>query len=267
MRLSVRPCTRWGIFSSVARTVVAPEGRPLIQAVAMPCLRRRTRPMPSRMEKVLDSVPSAAMCTVPSVRMPSTSMAKSLMADQREAGRAEGMGSSADPVGDVCDGGVAGGAIGVLELGGEGHGHVERGDAQGRGLEVEEVFLGQTGDELGTEAVGASALVDDDEAVGALQRGADGVEIERGERAQVEDIEGLFVFPGEVVAGLDGEVDHLAVGDDGGEVAAAQVAGLPDVAVGGIPGDGGFAAAVETLVFEEEHGVVVLVGGEQGVEG
>ena len=60
---------------------------------------------------------------------------------------------------------------------------------------------------------------------------------------------------------------HLAVGDDGGEIALMHVAGLPDRAVVGIELHRLPAPAVEALVLEKNHGVVILVGGQQGVEG
>ena len=74
-----------GTRSSVARSVVAPEARPEIQATATPAWCSRTRPMPSRMEKFLVSLPSLAIATVPSVSTPSTSIANSRMAAQRAA--------------------------------------------------------------------------------------------------------------------------------------------------------------------------------------
>ena len=89
----------------------------------------------------------------------------------------------------------------------------------------------------------------------------------RASDARIEEIEGSLVFGGEVVGGLRGEVDHFAVGDDGGVVAREEMFGLPDVAVVGIPGHIEFASAVEAFVFEEQDGIIVLVSGEEGVEG
>ena len=142
----------------------------------------------------------------------------------------------------------------MFELGGEGDGEVEGADAQGRGFEVEKVLLGEARDELGAEAVGAAAFVEDDEAVGAGEGSFDGVEAQGGEGAEVEEVEGGLVFSFKIRGDLGGEVGHLAVGDEGGEVAGGEVTGGPHVAVGGVPGDRAFAAAVETLVLEEEDG-------------
>ena len=76
---------------------------------------------------------------------------------------------SADPRRDRLDQLGPGRAKGLLELGGEGYRQVEGADAQGRGLEREEMLLGQAGNQLGTEAMGAPALVQDDQAVRAVQ--------------------------------------------------------------------------------------------------
>lgn len=35
---------------------------------------------------------------------------------------------------------------------------------------------------------------------------------------EVEDVEGVFIFGGKVVGGVECEVDYFVVGDDGGEV-------------------------------------------------
>ena len=66
----------WATLSSEALSAVAADLRPEIHASSTPHLRSSTRPRPSVIEKRLDSVPSEAMQTVPSVRTPSTSMAK-----------------------------------------------------------------------------------------------------------------------------------------------------------------------------------------------
>ena len=114
----------------------------------------------------------------------------------------------------------------------------------------------------------AAAFVEDDEAVGVRATDARMASRRSGARgAEVEEVEGLFVFGFQILGGLGGEVGHLAVGDEGGVPAGADVAGLPDLAVVGIPRHSVFAAPVEGLVFEEEDGVVILVGGEQAVEG
>ena len=61
-------------------------------------------------------------------------------------------------------------------------------------------------------------------------------------------------------------MNHFTVGHEGCEVAGAELPGSPDGAVVGVPGHGCFSSAVEGFVLEEEDGVVVFVGGEEGVE-
>ena len=155
----------------------------------------------------------------------------------------------------------------MFQLGGEGDGEVERADAERGGFQVGELGFGETGDEFGAEAVGAAALVDDDEPAGAGERGLDGVEPERRETAQVEEVEAVLVLAGEVVADLRRRVHHLAVGDECGVVARAELPRLPDLAVARVPDDRLLAAAVERLVLEQDHGIAVLVGRQQRVEG
>lgn len=80
-------------------------------------------------------------------------------------------------------------AEGLFELGGEGDGEVERGDAERSGLEGREMFFRETGDEFGAEAVGATAFVQDDEASRAGEGTFDGFEFQRRERAEIEEVE------------------------------------------------------------------------------
>ena len=128
------------------------------------------------------------------------------------------------------------------------------------------MFFRETGDEFGAEAVGAAAFVEDDEASCAGEGTFDGVEFQRRERAEIEEVEGLFIFGGEIIGGCLGEVNHFTVGHEGCEVAGAELPGRPDGAVVGVPGHGCFSPAVEGFVLKKKDGVVVFVGGEEGVE-
>src|SRR4051812_20589150 len=96
-----------------------------------------------------------------------------------------------DPRRNAVDDLVVGRTEDFLEFGGEGDGEVERGDAQGRSLQRGEVRFGKARDELGAEAVGAAAFVQDDEAAGARERRLDGVEFQRRQGAEVEQVESL----------------------------------------------------------------------------
>ena len=126
--------------------------------------------------------------------------------------------------------------------------------------------LSQAGDELGAETVVAATLVQHDQAAGTGERGGDGVELERREAAQVEEVEAVLVLLGEEVADFAGNVHHFAVGDKGCEITLPQLAGLPDLAVVRVPRDRLAAAAVQGLVLEEDDGIVVLVGRQHRVE-
>ncbi len=114
--------------------------------------------------------------------------------------------------------------------------------------------------------MGAAAFVQHAEAMGARDRGANLVEAQGGEGAQVPDLDGVFVFVLQILGGLVGELGHLAVGDEGGVGAGADEAGAPDRAIIGIPGERVLAASIQGLVLEEQDGVAVFGGGEHGVE-
>ena len=154
----------------------------------------------------------------------------------------------------------------MFQLGGERDGEVERGDAERRRFQRAEMFFRQLGHEFGAEAVGTPAFVQHDQAAGACEGGADGIERQGSQGAQIEKIEGRFVFGREIIARLIRQVHHLAVRHKRGEVARPHFPRLPDVAIVGIPDDRRPAPAVKRLVFEKDDRVVVLVGGENRVE-
>ena len=104
---------------------------------------------------------------------------------------------SPHPRGDGFDDLVLAGAVDGFEFGGEGHGDVEGGDPQRGGFELAELLLGEAGDQFGPETVGAPAFVDDNQAAGAGERGFDQVEPQRGEGAQVKEVEARRALIGE----------------------------------------------------------------------
>jgi hypothetical protein len=69
-----------------------------------------------------------------------------------------------------------------------GNGRVEAGDALRRRLEVEERLLVDERDDLRAEAAALRRLVHHDDAAGLLDRLDDGVDVERPEGPQVDDL-------------------------------------------------------------------------------
>src|SRR5688500_4546692 len=67
-------------------------------------------------------------------------------------------------------------------------GRVPSGDAFDRRLQVIEAMLLHQGHEFGAEAAGARGLVDHHAAAGLFHRGNDGVQVQRPDRAQVDDL-------------------------------------------------------------------------------
>src|SRR5262249_31099676 len=90
---------------------------------------------------------------------------------------------------------------------------VEAGDSQDRRLQVVEALLGQAGGALGAVAGEASRLVHDDGATGAAHGVGQGLVIEGGQRAEVDDLD-VRVFLGGGLGGLQGGSYHPAVGDE-----------------------------------------------------
>ena len=90
-------------------------------------------------------------------------------------------------------------------------GRVPAGDARHRRFQVVEAVLLHQRRQLGAEAGGQRRLVHDDAAPGLLHRGDDGVEVERQQGAQIDDLG--------IDAGLLGrrlrDIDHGAIGKHG----------------------------------------------------
>src|SRR5258708_16087435 len=110
--------------------------------------------------------------------------------------------------------------------------------------------------------MGAAALVQSDQAMSPFQRGANIIEFQRRKRAKVEEIEGLFVLAGEIIADLLGDQRHLTVGDKGRMVSGAKSLRRPNIVIIGIPSHRVFSTTIEPFVFEEQDRIVVLVCSE-----
>lgn len=156
---------------------------------------------------------------------------------------------------DGLDDEVYGGERERLERLSVGGGHVSAGDALGRGVEeVERGRLAHLGDDLGPDTKGREAALDRDEVVGLLDGRDDGVDVERADRAEVDDLDLDARLLLESLGGLDRVADGLGVRDD------RQVRALP-LHLGLAEGNGkvgrhlllghGEGGAVEELVLEE----------------
>src|SRR5690606_20513338 len=105
-----------------------------------------------------------------------------------------------------------------------GIGRVPAGDADHRRFEVPEAVLLHQRGKLGAETGGQRRLMDDDAAAGLLHRGDDGVEVERHEGAQGDD---LGVDAGVLGCGCR-DIDHGAVGEHGDGQTLAPHLGLAE---------------------------------------
>ena len=169
-------------------------------------------------------------------------------------------------------------------------GRVPAAHPQNRGFEVIEAGIGDNRNELGAEARGQRRLVDDDAAAGLLHRGGDQVEVERHQRAKVEDLR----VDADRLCRRFGDMHHRPIGDHGdGRALAAHdalaerdgIAALRHLAERVLRPrrDRLVVVAVErpvieALRLEEDHRVVVLdrrdqqalgivgIGGDDGLQ-
>ena len=129
---------------------------------------------------------------------------------------------------------------------------VGRRDAPGV-VEVAEAVLDDRGEHLARPAAGQRPLLDDDEPVRLLDRGEDGLGVERPQRAQVDHLDRDAV---RVELGRGGEASCTPF------IAVTSVTSLPSRTTAASPSRAGapFDLALErvqALVLEEEHRVVV----------
>ncbi len=131
-------------------------------------------------------------------------------------------------------------------------------DPQHGCLQVVEAPLRDASGDLRAGAVEHRCLVDHDQPAGLLDRGLDGVEVDRGHRAQVHDLDRLALLLG-CRGGLQADLHHRAVGREC-EVRAGTGDGGPVQ----LPRDGlGVELAlvpVAALRLEEDDRVVALDG-------
>ena len=154
-------------------------------------------------------------------------------------------------------------------------GRVPAGDAQDRRLERIEAALRHLRGEFRAEARGQGRFMHDDAAPGFVHRRLDGVDVERQQRAQIDD---LRVDPGLLGRRLR-NMDHRAIAEDGYALALAPDRGLAerhDIAPrwrlaqrvlrprnDGLVGMARERAVVEPLRLEKDDRIVVLDRGDQ----
>jgi hypothetical protein len=103
------------------------------------------------------------------------------------------------------------------------------------------------------------ALLDDHGPVRLLDRLQDRVEVERPERARIDDLSVDVVLVRELFSRLSGGYGHARHADDGHIVALASDGGLAEAHRVAVLGHLA-ALAVEGLVLDEDDGVVVADG-------
>ena len=139
---------------------------------------------------------------------------------------------------------------------------MEAADAQDRGLQVQERALHQSRGDLPAEPAERGRLMGDHHASGALHGGLQGVEVHRGERAQVDHLEG----PAVLLGGLRGGQGHRHQGPprDDGRIASLPHGHRTEGAGLGVSGGGAgvhlAAQPVAALGLEDDHGVLALDG-------
>lgn len=103
----------------------------------------------------------------------------------------------------------------TLEVGGVRGRNVGTGDSlRGRVKVVPSLRLDELSDNLRSNTERGESSLDSDESTGLLDRLDDGLNVERSDRAEVDDLN-LDALLGERVGGLDGVADRLGVSDDG----------------------------------------------------
>ena len=107
-------------------------------------------------------------------------------------------------------------------------------------------------------------FVHDDDLAGAASGVEDGVLVEGGDGAEIEDV-AVDAFTGKRVGGLQAFVQHQAVADEGEVVAGAAQRRLADGDGREVRGDLATDEAVGAFVLQEDHRVWIGDrGGEQG---
>ncbi len=130
----------------------------------------------------------------------------------------------------------------------------------------EQPALGDLRGDLGAHARSDGGLVDDDAAPGLLDRGEDGVGVERLDRGDVDDL-GRHAPCGEGVGGGERLLGHRAPGDERdiapfaqreADVERQRLAGVVDLLL---------ERTVDALGLEEHHRIGIAHGGQQQAVG
>ena len=154
-------------------------------------------------------------------------------------------------------------------------GRVPARDALDRRLERIEAALRHLRGELGAEARGQRRLMHDHAAAGLVHRSLDGVDVERQQRAQIDDLR----IDARLLGRRLRDMDHRAVAEHGHALALAphrRLAERHDVAPrrrfaqrvlgpghGRLLGMAGERAVIEPFRLEKDDGIVVLDRGDQ----
>jgi hypothetical protein len=117
----------------------------------------------------------------------------------------------------------------LLEALGVGGGDLSTGDTDGRSVQVVEGVLGGQGDDLGGDTERGETGLDGHHGAGLLDGVDDGLEVERLDRAEVDDLSLNAVLLLESLSGDEGLANAAGEGDDGKVLSGALNLGLADL--------------------------------------
>ena len=117
----------------------------------------------------------------------------------------------------------------LLELLGIRGGNLSAGDTDGRSVQVVEGVLGGQGDDLGGDTERGETGLDGHHGAGLLDGVDDGLEVERLDRAEVDDLSLNAVLLLESLSGDEGLANAAGEGDDGKVLSGALNLGLADL--------------------------------------
>ena len=122
----------------------------------------------------------------------------------------------------------------LLETLGVGSGDLSASDTDGRSVQVVEGVLGGQGDDLGGDTERGETGLDGHHGAGLLDGVDDGLEVERLDGAEVDDLSLNAVLLLEVLGGDERLADAAGVGDNGEVLAGALDLGLADLEDGSV---------------------------------
>lgn len=117
----------------------------------------------------------------------------------------------------------------LLELLGVRSGDLSTGDTDGRSVQVVEGVFGGEGDDFGGDTEGGEARLDGHHGTGLLDGVDDGLEVERLDGTEVDDLSLNAVLLLESLGGNEGLADAAGEGDDGKVLTGALNLGLADL--------------------------------------